>query len=219
MKFKKIFAYLLGFSMLISSENALADELENVVDTSQTQQFEQTNSNGYVYTSKRYQYRILCPTVPQVIPVSMMYEGQHGDILIFDYENDDVMQIKTAWVVIVDAFDSSQVIDFNSASQDEFEIYLEQLKNANAFSAAVKLQLPNENSGVLAVTAKTLDIDEDGDGEIDATATADHQEIVVYFRTKNGNRPISIQLLAYPEVSKDTFEKFKIGVATFEAVS
>ena len=144
-----------------------------------------------------------------------MYEDRKGDLLIFDYDNDDVTQLKYAWLVTVDAFDTKKVIDFNKVNDKKFNEYLEQLKTSNGFETAVQLQLPNDNKGVFAVTAKEVEIDEDGDGIIDQTASADHQEIVVFFRS-NKNRAFSIQLIQLPEIDENAFQYFKLGVSTFE---
>ncbi|MBR1419605.1 MAG: hypothetical protein IJ575_00890 [Selenomonadaceae bacterium] len=215
MNLKKVFGLILGASILFS--NGISSAAENL-DVNQPQNFDSEQSvelEGVVYESQRYGYRMICPKQPSIVPASFMYEDRKGDLLIFDYDNDDITQIKYAWLVTVDAFDTKKVIDFNKANDKKFNEYLEQLKNSNGFETAVQLQLPNNNKGVFAVTAKEVEIDEDGDGIIDDTATADHQEIVVFFRSDK-NRAFSIQLIQLPEIDENAFQYFKLGVSTFE---
>ena len=203
MNLKKVLGLILGASILFSNE--ISSAAENL-DVNQPQNFDSEQSvelEGVVYESQRYGYRIVCPKQPSIVPASFMYEDRKGDLLIFDYDNDDITQIKYAW------------LDFNKANDKKFDEYLDQLKNSNGFETAVQLQLPKNNKGVFAVTAKEVDIDADGDGIIDDTATADHQEIVVFFRSDK-KRAFSIQLIQLPEIDENAFQYFKLGVSTFE---
>lgn len=214
---KKAFGILLGVSIFFGAGVTSAEEIK--VDEPQSFDSEQTvELEGFVYESQRYGYKLVCPKQPAIVPASFMYEDRKGDLLIFDYDGDDVTQLKYAWLVTVDAFDSKKVIDFNKASDKKFQEYLTQLRDSNGFAAAVPLQLPNNNRGVFAVTALEVEIDEDGDGVIDQTATADHQEIVVFFRSDK-KRAFSIQLIELPEITDEAFDYFKLGVSTFKDVS
>ena len=134
---------------------------------------------GYTYTSKVYGYTIQCPKKPNVIPASMLYEGKKGEVLIFD---NDGYNIKNAWVVLTNAFDEKKMPDLNKLKEADARKYLSELMGSNGYEGVMLINLSATNKAIYAVTAKTVDIDTDGDGKVDASATANTQMAVTFFR-------------------------------------
>ena len=166
---------------------------------------------SYSYTSKVYGYTIQCPKQPHVIPASMLYEGKKGEVLIFDNDGYD---IKNAWVILTDAFDDKKMPDLNKLKETEAEKYLSELMGSNGYEGIMLINLSATNKAIYAVTARTVDIDSDGDGKMDATATADTQMAVTFFRgNKNGR--YSIQLIDNPVLRDQAVEEFQQGVVSF----
>lgn len=140
----------------------------------------------YAYESAKYGYRIMCPQKPVgVIPASALYENREGEILVFDNEE---YNIKYAWVVLVNAFSDETVPNLNTIKPEEAVNLLERIQNSNGYEGIMLINLSDTNKAIFAMTAKEVDIDEDGDGVIDATAKADNQMAVLFFRGTNGQR-------------------------------
>ena len=166
---------------------------------------------GYIYTSKAYGYTIQCPQKPNVIPASMLYEGKKGEVLIFD---NDGYNIKNAWVILTDAFDDKKMPNLNKLKEADARKYLSELMGSNGYEGVMLINLSATNKAIYAVTAKTVDIDTDGDGKVDATATADTQMAVTFFR---GNKKgcYSIQLIDNPVLREHALKEFQQGVMSF----
>ena len=166
---------------------------------------------GYTYTSKVYGYTIQCPKKPNVIPASMLYEGKKGEVLIFD---NDGYNIKNAWVVLTNAFDEKKMPDLNKLKEADARKYLSELMGSNGYEGVMLINLSATNKAIYAVTAKTVDIDTDGDGKVDATATANTQMAVTFFRgNKNGR--YSVQLIDNPVLRESALKDFQKGVVSF----
>ena len=69
------------------------------------------------------------------------------------------------------------------------------------------------NKAIFAMTAKEIEIDEDGDGTPDATATADNQMAVLFFRGENGER-YGLELIDNPTLRPASVAPFLAGAAT-----
>ena len=68
----------------------------------------------YKYESKAFGYSIQCPKEPVgVIPASTFYEGKEGEILVFENEE---YNIKSAWIILKNAFTDQSVPDLNKIS-------------------------------------------------------------------------------------------------------
>ena len=140
----------------------------------------------YAYESAKYGYRIMCPQKPVgVIPASALYENREGEILVFDNEE---YNIKYAWVVLINAFSDETVPNLNTIKPEEAVNLLKRIQNSNGYEGIMLINLSDTNKAIFAMTAKEVDIDEDGDGVVDATAKADNQMAVLFFRGTNGQR-------------------------------
>ena len=166
---------------------------------------------GYTYTSKVYGYTIQCPKKPNVIPASMLYEGKKGEVLIFD---NDGYNIRNAWVILTNAFDDKKIPNLNKLKEDDAKKYLSELMSRNGYEGVMLINLSASNKAIYAITAKTVDIDTDGDGKVDATATANSQMAVTFFRgNKNGR--YSVQLIDNPVLRDSALKDFQKGVVSF----
>ena len=169
------------------------------------------NPLSYVYTSKQYGYTINCPQKPNVIPVSNLYEGKEGEVLIFD---NDGYNIKNAWVIIKDAFDTHRMPDLNTLNEEDARKYLSILMRSNGYEAMELINRTEKDKAIYAITAKEVEIDTDGDGEPDVTGKADTQMAVTFFRANKGGC-YSIQLIDNPELRDEAVDLFQKGVVSF----
>ena len=176
---------------------------------------EAANVDGYEYTSAQYNYSIICPKQPSVVPVSLLYEddSKRGEVLIFE---SDGYFIKSGWVIIFDAFDSTLIPNFNKDSKKLIDQYIE-AKKKNGYDSLELFELTKGNKGVIGITAKEIEIDEDGDGTIDGVAVADRQEAVVFFRSELG-RCISIQMMNN-EINETTLGNFRAALSTYKDIN
>ncbi|MCR5757730.1 MAG: hypothetical protein K6F95_07470 [Selenomonas sp.] len=168
--------------------------------------------NNYVYTSKQFGYTINCPKKPQVIPASALYEGKEGEVLIFD---NDGYNIKNAWIVIKDAFDTHKMPDLNTLNEADAKKYLSILMRSNGYEAMELINRTEKDKAIYAITAKEVEIDTNGDGEPDMTAKADTQMAVTFFRGNKGGC-YSIQLIDNPDLRDEAVDLFQKGVVSFK---
>lgn len=170
----------------------------------------------YLFASTKYDYAMLCPHRPLgVVPASMLYEGQKGDIIVFDNEE---YNIKHAWVVLVDAFDNKAVPDLNKISEADAKTYLEKLMKSSAYEGISLVNITDNNKGIFGISAKEVEIDTTGDGQFDTTATAETQEAVTFFRSESG-RCIAVHLIDNPVLRPDAITSYQFGVASFREVN
>jgi hypothetical protein len=167
---------------------------------------------GYLYSSKDYGYRIVCPKKPHVIPVNLLMEGKKGEALIFD---NDGYHIQNAWLVLTDAFDKKKTPDFNKMNGAEAKKYLEDIMQSNPYEGVMVVNLNQNNKAIYALTAKEVELDTDGDGKPDVTAKADTQMAVLFFRGNKGGC-YSLQLIDNPELRESEIVKFQNGAMTFK---
>lgn len=170
-------------------------------------------SEPYTYVSREYNYSIECPKRPNIVPASILLddESKKGEVLIFENEG---YSVKNGWIILVDAFNTNAVPDFNKDSKDFIEKYLTELKK-NRYESTSLIDIGNGNKGVLAITAKEIEVDEDGDGTIDGVLTTDRQEAVVFFRMPDG-QCFSIEWIGDYELNDEKLNNFKMAVSTIK---
>lgn len=169
----------------------------------------------YTYESTAYRYRIMCPKQPVgVIPASALFENREGEILIFENEE---YHIKYAWVILVNAFSENSVPDLNKINPEEAVKLLGGIMGSNGYEGIMLLNLSDSNKAIFATTAKEVEIDEDGDGVVDATATADSQMALLFFRAENG-QSYGLELIDNPELRSDSLSSFLEGARTLHTM-
>ena len=169
---------------------------------------------SYLYESSAYNYRVMCPQKPVgVIPASALFENREGEILIFDNEE---YHIKYAWVVLVNAFPENTLPNLNTIDPEEAVTLLQKIMGSNAYEGIMLVNVTEANKAIFAMTAKEIEIDEDGDGTPDATATADNQMAVLFFRGENGER-YGLELIDNPTLRPASVATFLAGAATLHA--
>lgn len=169
-------------------------------------------SAGYKYTSERYGYSIICPFKPiGVLPLSLLDENEHGDVLIFASEGYD---LKHAWIVMTDAFNDKEMPNIDNLNEKEQQALIDKLMNTGMYEF-VRIADINDRKGIYAVTAKIIDIDTNGDGVIDETAESDTQMIKTFFKGQFGGN-FSIQLIDNPEITRAGVQAYQLGVCTFQ---
>ena len=167
----------------------------------------------YSYESAQYGYHVMCPQKPVgVIPASALYDDREGEILIFDNEE---YNIKYAWAVFVNAFPDASVPNLNDIKPEEAVNLLERIQNSNGYEGIMLINLSDTNKAIFAMTAKEVDIDEDGDGVVDATAKADNQTAVLFFRGANGQR-YGLELIDNPTLRAKSVATFMAGARTMQ---
>ena len=176
---------------------------------------EAAKSEGVEYVSEEYHYSIMCPSEPRLLPARVMYDdaSKQGEMLVFESEGFDV---KSGWVIMFDAFDTTMVPNFNKDSKKFIAQYIDAKKANEGYDRFELIEVTKGNKGVLGITAKEIEIDEDGDGTIDGVAIADRQEAVIFFRTTLG-RCTSVTLLDN-DISEPALEKFRAALSTFKEV-
>lgn len=166
---------------------------------------------SYLYESSAYNYRVMCPQKPVgVIPASALFENREGEILIFENEE---YHIKYAWVVLVHAFPEEALPNLNTINPEEATELLKRIMGSNAYEGIMLVNVTEENKGIFAVTAKEIEIDENGDGTPDATATANSQMAVLFFRGENG-ACYGFELIDNPALRASSVAAFLAGAGT-----
>jgi hypothetical protein len=107
-----------------------------------------------------------------VIPASTFYEGKEGEILVFENEE---YNIKSAWIILKNAFTDQSVPDLNKISDEDAGKLLQRIMKSNGYEGIMMVPVSTHNKGIYAVTAKVIEIDTDGDGTPDTTAEAIQQ--------------------------------------------
>ena len=88
---------------------------------------------------------------------------------------------------------------------------------SNGYEGIMLINLTEDNKAIFATTAKEIEIDEDGDGTPDATAKADSQMAVLFFRGANGMR-YGLELIDNPELRASSVSAFLAGARTMQAL-
>lgn len=192
---KKLFLTLFAFIMSVSF--AFAQETGNM-------------ASAVIYKSPTYGFTIPCPKKPNVIPISALYEGRKGEVLIF--ENEEYF-IKHAWLIFVDAFTDDKVPNFNELTGATAEEYLKKMKKN--YEDVALAPISEGNIAFFGITAKQIEIDTTGDGKPDTMAEVDNQTFNVFFRTKKGGR-YHIELIDNPVLRAESMRDCRLGVNLFE---
>ena len=168
----------------------------------------------YEYTSEVYGFKIICPTKPAVVVNPFEDPKQKGELLVFA---NDGMKIIYGFQILLDAFDTKKVPNFNKDKKKIIDAYIENLKKDNAYEfVGVETVSRNskgvENKGVVLITAKEIEVRDDN-GEVTDTLVADEQTAFTFFRTRSG-RCISIQLIT-SDFNEDNLKDYRNSVATY----
>lgn len=212
-RYRKIAALIATVAFLTEPSYALAEEGAQAVQESAAANAV-TPKLFYTYKSTAYKYQIMCPQKPVgIIPASALFENREGEILIFDNEE---YHIKYAWVVLVNAFPENTLPNLNTIDPEEAVTLLQKIMGSNAYEGIMLVNVTEANKAIFAMTAKEIEIDEDGDGTPDATATADNQMAVLFFRGENGER-YGLELIDNPTLRPASVATFLAGAATLHA--
>jgi len=211
-RYRKIAATVFASAVLSSASYAFSAE---AADAETVQAVGQSVPElSYSYKSEAYGYQILCPKPPVgVIPASTLFENRTGEILIFENEE---YHIKNAWVVLINAFPEEALPDLNRIDPEEATTLLARIMGSNGYEGIMLVKLTENNKAIFATTAKEVEIDEDGDGITDATATADNQMAVLFFRGENGER-YGLELIDNPDLRAASVASFLAGARTLHA--
>ena len=169
---------------------------------------------SYAYESSKYGYRIMCPKQPAFVIPAVEFDGHEGEVLIFDNED---YYIKYAWVIHVNAFSEDGVPNLNAISPEESVQLLKRIMGSNGYEGIMLINLTEDNKAIFATTAKEIEIDEDDDGIPDATARADSQMAVLFFRTVNGSR-YGLELIDNPDLRDVSVAAFLAGARSMQIV-
>ncbi len=202
---KKIFTTFIALMILSTAVVFAADE---------------TSPEPYKYVSINYGYSIECPSTPRVVPAEIFFDDntKKGDVLVFDFEvaNDGSYNVKRAWVILFDAFNTNAVPDFNVAQKQLIDQYLTELQK-QGYEGLTLVDITKDNKGILGITAKEIEIDEDGDGKPDGIATADYQSAVAFFRMSD-NRCVAAQLIGSNDLNEAAVNNFRTALSTIKKV-
>lgn len=174
----------------------------------------ENESSFYEYTSEVYGFKIICPVKPVVVVNPFEDPKQRGELLVFANNG---MKIIYGFQILLDAFDTNKVPNFNKDKKKIIDDYIEQLKKDNAYEF-IGLETVSrnskgvENKGIVLITAKEIEVKGDDD-EVEGTLTADSQTAFTYFRTRSG-RCISIQLIT-SDFNEDNLKDYRNSVATY----
>ena len=202
---KKVFTLLVVTMTLMTMTVFAAEDKSNSEDSNK-------DSSSFTYTSLEYNYSIVCPKRPNIVTAAVYFDDDKykGEVLIFD---NDGYNVKRAWVILFDAFNTNAVPNFNVEKKEIIEQYLIALQKQGYIGTAL-IDINKDNKGVLAITAKEIDVDEDGDGQPDATLVTDHQEAITFFRMPDG-RCVSLRLVGTDDLSEPAMNNFRKALTTF----
>ena len=168
----------------------------------------------YEYTSQVFGFKMICPAKPTVVVNPFEDPKQKGELLVFA---NDGMKIIYGFQIMIDAFDTKKVPDFNKDKKKVIDSYIEKLKADNAYEfvgveTVSRSSAGVENKGVVLITAKEIEVRDDN-GEVIDTLVADEQTAYTFFRTRSG-RCISIQLIT-SDFNEDNLKDYRNSVATY----
>jgi len=162
----------------------------------------------YEYTSEVFGFKMICPSKPAVVVNPFEDPKQHGELLVFA---NDGMKIIYGFQIMIDAFDTKKVPDFNKDKKKVIDAYLEKKRNENIYNFVELQNISPNNKGVVMVTSKEITLtDENGE---ETTAIADQQTAYALFRSRSG-RCISIQLIS-ADLDETDYQDFLKSVSTY----
>ncbi len=167
----------------------------------------------YEYTSETYGFKITCPAKPIVVVNPFEDPNQKGELLVFA---NDGIKIIYGFQILLDAFETTAVPDFNKADKKILDQYVEEMRVDNAYEYVGLQEVSKKNKGVLAITARRIEL-RDENGEVAGELVADQQSAFTFFRTSSG-RCISIQLIT-DDFTQDNLDDYKKSVSTFRDAS
>lgn len=170
---------------------------------------EEETTQGFEYTSQTYGFKIACPAEPKVVVNPFEDPNKKGELLVFA---NDGIKILYGYQILLDAFDTKEVPDFNKANKKVLDEYLEKLRINEAYEYAEIGNIAADNKAVFAVTAKEIE-EKDDNGEVEGVWTADAQNAIAFFRTKSG-RCISIQFIT-TTIDDEAVENFRKSVMSY----
>ncbi len=180
----------------------------------------EAQQEGYLFTSANYHYTILCPQKPiGSVPAKMFFNdnSKRGDVIIFETFDNDIYKVKSAWVVLADAFDDESIPDLNKINEKDGLELLKKIQSNNGYAAMGIVDISDKNRGIYAVTAKEVEIDTNNDGNFDTVATSDTQTVVTFFRGNLGGR-FCVRLIDNPDLRKAMVDAYKYGISTLREV-
>lgn len=167
---------------------------------------------GFDYTSQVYGFKIKCPVKPIVILNPFEDPKARGELLVLEVTPDG-QDIAYGYQILLDAFDTKSVPNFNKDREKTIDDYIKKLAEANKYEYVSLENISKDNKGILAMTAKKLEIRNDK-GEVEDVLVADKQSAFAFFRTRSG-RCISIQLIT-TEMSKENIADYLKSVSTYQ---
>ena len=166
-------------------------------------------NEAYEYESQVYGFKIICPAKPIVVVNPFEDPKQRGELLVFA---NDGMKIIFGYQILLDAFDTNKVPDFNKDKKKIIDAYIEKQKEDNAYEFVGLETVAKDNKGLVLITAKEIEVKGDN-GEVEAILTAEEQTAFTYFRSRSG-RCISIQLIT-SEFNEDNLIDYRKSVSTY----
>lgn len=166
--------------------------------------------DSYDYTSQTFGFSIKCPEKPIVVVNPFEDPAQRGELLVFANEGMDII---FGYQILLDAFDTKAVPNFNKDSKKTIDEYMDQMRLDNAYEYVVLENISKNNKGVIAVTAKEIELRNEN-GEVEGKLVAERQTAFTFFRTPNG-RCISIQLLVR-DFNQENLDDYRKSVSTFK---
>lgn len=205
---RKIFLLM---TLIFTFMTATAFAAENEKQSAENQTIQ---NSSYEYTSEVYGFKINCPVKPAVVVNPFEDPKKKGELLVFA---NDGMKIIYGYQIMIDAFDTKTVPDFNKDKKKVIDAYIEKLKADNAYEfigleTVARYSNGKENKGIVLFTAKEIEVKGD-DGEVEGTLTADEQTAFTFFRSRSG-RCISIQLIT-SDFNEDNIIDYRKSVATY----
>ena len=195
---KKIFLSLAMILTLLRATAFAAEENESSV--------------GVEYTSKTYGFKVMCPAECKVVVMPKGYldePNKHGERLIFA---NDGMDILYGYEIILDAFDTNAVPNFNKDKKKILDDYVAKQKDLKIYEVVEIINVSKGNKGVFMVPAAGMEITND-DGTVEVIPI-DAPDASVFFRTKSG-RCVAFNLIA-EKPDQEILDNFRKSVATFQ---
>ncbi|MDQ0203953.1 hypothetical protein [Pectinatus haikarae] len=141
-------------------------------------------ASAYTYVSKDYGYSIECPEKPLgVIP--LIDPTQKGEVLVFKNDGYNILQ---GWIIATNAFDSSQIPDFDKMTDKESQKYAANFVMNSEGKYETVLFIPLNGHKVLyAVAPQDVYVDADKKEKTDTVKTNVSQRIETYIPGKKTN--------------------------------
>ena len=173
---------------------------------------EENTTNGVEYTSKTYGFKVMCPAECQTVVMPKGYlpePNQQGERLIFA---NDGMDILYGYEVILDAFDTNAVPNFNKDSKKILDEYVAKQKEMNPYVVVEVIEVTKGNKGLFVVPATEVEYTNEN-GEVEK-AQIEAPDAMIFFRSKSG-RCIEFNLIA-ANPDEEIYSNFRKSASTFK---